>query len=67
MYPLADETYAKLVDQFAKDNFGGMPAELRAAILDFFRDESAVAGNLKQKDAAKLRRQVEMLRMQNRF
>src|SRR5262249_51906766 len=39
MYRLADETYAKLVDELVKENFSRMPRELRNDILNFYRTE----------------------------
>jgi hypothetical protein len=40
-YPLADETYAELLDHLAKDHFAQTTPELRAAILDFYKDPNA--------------------------
>lgn len=35
-YELADDTYAKLLQQLAKDNFAQIPGSLRTNILDFY-------------------------------
>jgi hypothetical protein len=35
-YPLADETYARLLDELAKDNFADLSPELRENILTFY-------------------------------
>src|SRR5262249_20398468 len=43
MYRTADQTYAKLVDELAKDNFAAMPRELRDDILNFYKNESTPA------------------------
>jgi hypothetical protein len=63
MYRMADETYAKLVDEFAKDNFAGMPRELRNDVLKFYGNEPAppIPGS-DPKRLAKLQHQLEMLR-----
>jgi Zinc dependent phospholipase C len=63
MYRMADLTYAKLVDELAKDNFAAMPRELRADILNFYKSESTAAfPRSDQKRLAKLQHQLEMLR-----
>src|SRR5207253_6578566 len=55
MYKISDETYAKLVDEFAKRNFAGIPDALRDDILNFYKSEAAAI-------SPKLRREIEMLR-----
>ena len=63
MYRLADETYAKLVDELVKENFSRMPRELRNDILNFYRTEPNPAfAKADEKRLAKLHHQLEMLR-----
>src|SRR5262249_28031852 len=63
MYRLADETYAKLVDELAKDNFSRMPPELRKDVLNFYQSESnPTLAKADEKRLAKLHHQLEMLR-----
>lgn len=40
-YPLADETYAELVDRLAKDHFKTISPELRAAVLSYYSNLNA--------------------------
>jgi hypothetical protein len=40
-YPLADSTYADLVDRLAKDHFAQVSPELREDILSYFHDTNA--------------------------
>jgi hypothetical protein len=40
-YPLADETYADLLDRLEKDQFRDISPELRANILDYYADTNA--------------------------
>ena len=40
-YPLADETYADLLNQQAKGGFAATSTELRETILKFYSDENA--------------------------
>lgn len=62
-YPLADETYAQLVDRLAKDHFSQLTPELRATILDFYKDPNApVATRKHKKEWAKLTQQVNDLK-----
>jgi hypothetical protein len=62
-YKLADDTYAKLVDQFAKKSFAGMPPDLRANVLAFYKDETApISTKRKRKKWEKLTQQVNALR-----
>ena len=55
MYRMADQTYAKLVDESAKHGFAGMSRELRQNILDFYKDGTVVA-------LPELQRNLEMLK-----
>jgi hypothetical protein len=41
VYRLDDETYADLLDRFAKQNFVGVTPELRASVLRFYANPSA--------------------------
>jgi Zinc dependent phospholipase C len=43
-YPLADDTYTKLLQQLSARKFEGMSPELRANILDFYSNPSAAIG-----------------------
>jgi len=54
-YPLADQTYADLVNQLAKDHFARVTPELRGDILAFFSDANAgmsIKKNKKEWDRA---------------
>jgi hypothetical protein len=44
-YPLADDTYAKLLQQLSARKFEGTSPELRANILDFYSNPSAAIGS----------------------
>jgi hypothetical protein len=55
MYKMADETYAKLVDEWAKRDVRMLPDELRDDILNFYKNALATS-------PPKLRRKLEMLR-----
>ncbi|MFZ1033507.1 MAG: hypothetical protein WAN72_16060, partial [Candidatus Acidiferrales bacterium] len=48
-YPLADKTYADLLDRHAKDHFKQITPELRATILEFYRDPNAPITTKKHK------------------
>jgi hypothetical protein len=48
-YPLADKTYADLLERHAKDHFKEMTPELRATILDFYSDPNAPITTKKNK------------------
>jgi hypothetical protein len=62
-YPLADKTYADLLDRLAKDHFSKVTPELRTTILAYYNDPNAPlamkhvkkewAGILKELDALK--------------
>ena len=62
-YPLADETYAELVDRLAKRDFGGISPALRRNIDTYYA--AGPAGTLTRKEAkqlAKTRKQLVALR-----
>jgi hypothetical protein len=48
-YPLADKTYAELLDRLAKDHFAQVSPELRSAILSYYSDLNAPFSNKKNK------------------
>ena len=55
-YALADEAYAKLVEEWAKHGFSGIPLALRENILTFYKDQNIAM-------PAKLHQELEMLRV----
>ena len=62
-YPLADKTYADLLDRLAKNHFAQMSPELRSAILSYYSDLNAPFSNKKNKKNWKqVVRNVEELR-----
>jgi hypothetical protein len=62
-YPLADKTYADLLDRQAKDNFKQITPQLRQAILDFYSDPNAPITTKKDKtEWPKVVREVEDLK-----
>ena len=62
-YRLNDETYAKLLDALARQNFTGASPELRADLLEFYgHPEAAYATKQKPKAWAKVLVQMEQLR-----
>jgi hypothetical protein len=62
-YRLYDETYAKLLDALAKQNFTGASPELRAALLEFYGHPDAPYATKKNpKVWAKVQVQLEQLR-----
>jgi hypothetical protein len=62
-YPLADKTYAQLLDQLAKNHFAQTSPELRAAILDFYKDPSAPFTTKKnRREWAKVTQEVDELK-----
>jgi hypothetical protein len=62
-YPLADKTYAQLLDQLAKNHFAQTTPELRAAILDFYKDPSAPFTTKKnRREWAKVTQEVDELK-----
>src|SRR5580704_14650422 len=48
-YPLADKTYADLLDRLQKNNFASLSPELRAALLAYYGDLSAPFATKKDK------------------
>jgi hypothetical protein len=42
-YPLADKTYADLLDRLAKDHFSGLTPELQSTVLTYYDDPNAPA------------------------
>ena len=48
-YPLADKTYAQLLDRLAKNHFAQVSPELRAAVLSYYSDLNAPFSNKKNK------------------
>jgi hypothetical protein len=45
-YPLADQTYAKLLRDLAKQDFQGITPELRANLLAFYVDQQALSADM---------------------
>lgn len=50
-YPLADKTYARLLDRLAEEHFTDVTPELRAALLSYYRDLNAPFSNKTDKKA----------------
>jgi Zinc dependent phospholipase C len=62
-YPLADKTYAQLLDHLAKDHFTKISPELRETLLDFYRDPNAAFVPKKDKtERAKILKEVDELK-----
>lgn len=62
-YKLADETYAKLLEQFSKKDFGSMTPELRRDILSFYGDLNApIATKRNKSDWQKTLRDLDRLK-----
>jgi hypothetical protein len=62
-YPLADKTYADLLDRLQKNNFAALSPELRTALLNYYGDLSAPFATKKdKKEWAKVVRNVNQLR-----
>ena len=62
-YPLADKTYAELLDKLDKDHFSQMTPELRAILLDYYKDPNAPFATKKdQKEWAKVLKEVDDLK-----
>ncbi len=62
-YPLADKTYADLLDRQAKDNFKQITPELRQTILDFYSDPNApITTKQDTKEWPKVVREVQDLK-----
>ena len=62
-YPLADKTYAQLLDHLAKDHFSKVSPELRKILLDFYSDPNAPIATKKDKtEWAKVLKEVDELK-----
>jgi hypothetical protein len=62
-YPLADQTYADLLDRLQKNNFASLSPELRATLLTYYSDLNAPFATKKNKnDWAKVVRNVDQLK-----
>jgi Zinc dependent phospholipase C len=62
-YVLADKTYARLLDQLAKNNFTAAPATLGQNILTFYGDASVpVPAKVKTKDWQKTKDELQQLK-----
>jgi len=62
-YPLADKTYAKLLDKLDEDHFSQVTPELRAVLLDYYKDPDAPFATKKdQKEWAKVLKEVADLK-----
>ena len=62
-YPLADQTYAALLDRLQKNSFATVSPALRAALLAYYADLNAPFATKKdQKEWAKVVREINQLR-----
>jgi Zinc dependent phospholipase C len=62
-YPLADKTYAQLLDNLAKDHFAQLSPELRKTLLDFYADPNAPDTTKKdEKEWSKVLKEVDELK-----
>jgi hypothetical protein len=62
-YPLADKTYAQLLDHLAKDHFAKVSPELRKTLLDFYSDPNAPFATKKDKtEWLKVLREVDEMK-----
>lgn len=62
-YPLADETYAELVDRLSKNNFAHTTVQLKRAVLSYYSNLNAnYATKKNKKQWAALVRQIESLK-----
>ena len=62
-YPLADKTYADLLDHLAKDKFAQVSPDLRKDLLDYFSDPNApMALKKNKKDWAKVTQEIDDLK-----
>jgi hypothetical protein len=62
-YPLADKTYADLMDRLAKDRFSQVSPELRKNLLAYYNDLNApFAGKKNKKQWAKLVKEIDDLK-----
>jgi Zinc dependent phospholipase C len=65
-YPLADKTYADLLDRLAKDHFAQVSPDLRRALLDYYSDPNAPFATKKnKKEWAKVTQEVDELKNSN--
>jgi hypothetical protein len=62
-YPLADKTYAQLLDRLAKNHFAQVSPELRKTLLDFYSDPNAAFATKKDKSEwTKVLKEVDELK-----
>jgi hypothetical protein len=62
-YPLADATYANLINRLAKNKFANVSPELRATVLDFYKDPNAHNSTKKnRKQWLKIQAEVDELK-----
>jgi hypothetical protein len=62
-YPLADDTYAKLVDQLSKNQFAQTSPELRAVLLSYYSDPDAPFATKKnKKEWARVTKEIDELK-----
>lgn len=62
-YPLADDTYAELIDRLADKHFKGITPELQRTLLAYYSDlNSPFATKRKKKEWAKVVREVDELK-----
>jgi hypothetical protein len=62
-YPLADKTYAQLLDHLSKDHFAQVSPELRKTLLDFYSDLNAPFATKKDKaEWSKVLKEVDELK-----
>jgi hypothetical protein len=62
-YPLADKTYAQLLDHLSKDHFAQVSPELRKILLDFYSDLNAPFATKKDKaEWAKVLKELDELK-----
>ena len=62
-YPLADKTYAELLERLDKDHFAQITPELRAALLDYYKDPNAPFTTKKdKKEWAKVLKEIDDLK-----
>jgi hypothetical protein len=65
-YPLADKTYAELLDDLAKDHFAKVSPELRKTLLDFYSDPNAPFATKKdKKEWTKVLKEIDELKNVN--
>ena len=62
-YKLADETYAKILDQLAKDKFSTVTPEMRAEIMEFYANPNLpIATKRKKEDWQKVLTELDELK-----